>query len=325
MAVLGAAWPDARPGDPEPLVGGYWATMFRVPVSGQPEGVADEVVVRHAPSRARGAMEAEVQRAVAAAGVATPALWVSRPDRSGQGWWSVMDLVAGAPPVDGLDGLAALRKARSLARTLPVQLAGAAAALHALDPTPVTAAVRDVAPEVVWSPRAMLDHLRARAVELGRDDVATALTRLEADAPTVQAEVLCHGDLHPLNVLERDGEIVLIDWSGALVADPCFDLAFTELLLANPPVALPRVLAPVGPWVGRVLARRFLAAYRRAAPSVSLGPLPWFGALHSARVIVEQAGRRADGGPEAARHPFALLATAAADRLSAVTGEPVSP
>ena len=48
--------------------------------------------------------------------------------------------------------------------------------------------------------------------------------------------------------------LVVVDWTGAIVADPCFDLAFTELLLANPPLILPRPLAPVGTAAGRLLA-----------------------------------------------------------------------
>lgn len=47
-------------GTPVALLGGFWAVMFRVPVTGQPDGVASEVVVRFAPHLAMGAKEAEV-------------------------------------------------------------------------------------------------------------------------------------------------------------------------------------------------------------------------------------------------------------------------
>ena len=73
-----------------------------------------------------------------------------------------------------------------------------------------------------------------------------SLRRLVADAPTSEQAVVCHGDLHPFNILDHGGALVVVDWTGAVVADPCFDLAFTELLLANPPLALPKQLAPVG-------------------------------------------------------------------------------
>jgi aminoglycoside phosphotransferase (APT) family kinase protein len=321
-ARLRGVWPGVELGRPTPLTGGFWATMFRVPVSGQPEGVADEVVVRAAPHRSMGAKEAEVQRAIAAQGFPTPAIHVSCPDEESGGWWSVMDFVPAAPLLDGLDGLAALRRAPALARTLPVQLAQATAALHRLAPAPVAAAVREAAPEVAFTPDALLEQFRAGAGVVGREDLAAALGRLAATAPAPipAADVVCHGDLHPFNVLDRDGELVVLDWTGAILADPCFDVAFTELLLANPPLALPGPLATIGRGVGRLLARRFVTAYAAANPGAAMANLGWYRALHSARVLLEVANRRVAHGPGAGGHPFTLVAPAAAANLAAATG-----
>jgi hypothetical protein len=68
-----------------------------------------------------------------------------------------------------------------------------------------------------------------------------------------------------------------------------------------------------------LLAQRFLAAYERANPDVSMAPLGWFQALHSARVLIEVTNLRAAHGPGAGGHPFALLAPVAATHLSAAT------
>lgn len=310
-------WPDATVGEPVPLSGGFWADMYRVPLTGQPAGAPSEVVVRFAPHRSMGAKEAEVQRAIAAGGFPTPRVWLSGADDAGGGWWSVMDFVAGAPLLAGLDGVAALRRAPSLLRTLPVQLADAAARLHRLDPAPVTDAVQAAAPEVAWSTAGVLDQLRAGADTVGRSDVVAALDRLAADQPAASGEVVCHGDLHPFNVMTTDDGLVVLDWTGALLAHPCFDLAFTELLLANPPLHLPAALAPVGRLAGRLLARRFVAAYARANPMVSLESLGWFRALHSARVLVEAEHARAAHGSTGGGHPFLVVAPAAARHLSA--------
>jgi aminoglycoside phosphotransferase (APT) family kinase protein len=318
--LLRDAWPGVTPGSAVSLSGGFWASMFRVPVTGQPDGVGSEVVVRVAPHQAMGAKEAEVQRTVAAQGFPTPQVWVSQGDEARDGWWSVMDFSPGAPLLAGLDGVAALRRAPSLARRLPVQLAEVAAALHRVDPAPVTVAVQAAAPGVAWSTGAVLDQLRAGADACGRADVARALDQLAQDTPENGREVLCHGDLHPFNILDHDGTLVVIDWTGAVVADPCFDLAFTALLLANPPLALPGPMRPLGQTAGRFLARRFLAAYARADRDVSMAPLPWFRALHSARVLIEVTNLRAVHGPGAGGHPFTLVAPAAAAHVTAVTG-----
>lgn len=315
---LAGVWPGAAAGPPRALAGGYWASMHRVPVTGQPEGVAPEVVVRFAPHRTMGAKEAEVQRAVAAQGFPTPQVWVSEDDEGRDGWWSVMDFSPGSPLLDGLDGAAALRRAPSILRTLPVELARAMHALHRLDPAPVSAAVERVAPEAAWSAAAVLDQLRLGAGLVGRADVVTALDRLERDLPAPQREVLCHGDLHPFNVLDRHGELVVLDWTGAVVADPCFDIAFTKLLLSNPPLQLPRSLRPVARAAGRALARRFVASYTRLDPDISLEHLDWFEALHSARILVETAAPAAPG------HPLVLVAPAAVAQLAAFTGVDVA-
>lgn len=302
------------------MSGGFWASMFRVPVTGQPDGVAAEVVVRFAPHRVMGAKEAEVQRAAAAQGFATPAVWVSAPDDGRDGWWSVMDFSPGAPLLAGLDGVAVLGRAPALLRTLPVQLADAAAALHRLDATPIATAVQDAAPGVAWSTSEVLDQLRAGADVAGRADVVVALDALAVDLPEAGGEVVCHGDLHPFNVLRRGAELVVLDWTGAVLAHPCFDLAFTELLLANPPLGLPGSLRPVGRVAGRLLARRFVSAYTHANAHISLERLDWFRAVHSARILVEASNLRAAHGPGGAGHPFLSVAPAAAVHLSAATG-----
>lgn len=297
--------------------------MFRVPVTGQPDGVAAEVVVRFAPHRVMGAKEAEVQRAAADQGFATPSVWVSAPDDSRDGWWSVMDFSPGAPLLSGLDGVAVLGRAPALLRTLPVQLADAAVALHRLDPTPISAAVQEGAPGVAWSTSAVLDQLRAGGEASGRADVVAAVDALAAELPEAGGEVVCHGDLHPFNVLRQGEELVVLDWTGAVLAHPCFDLAFTELLLANPPLGLPSPLRPVGRAAGRLLARRFVASYARANPLVSMDRLGWYRALHGARVLVEVAHLRDAHGPGGAGHPFMSVAPAAATQLAAATGVPV--
>jgi aminoglycoside phosphotransferase (APT) family kinase protein len=153
-----------------------------------------------------------------------------------------------------------------------------------------------------------------------RHDVAAALQHLAGRAPSSSGPVICHGDLHPFNVLADGDVLTVLDWTGAILADPCFDLALTELLLTNPPLDLPRPLAALARRAGKLLARRFVAHYVTANPHASLKALDWYRALHSARVLIDVTQLRAEHGPEAGGHPWRLIAPAAASNLSTVTG-----
>ena len=206
-----------------------------------------------------------------------------------------------------------------------MQLAEIMASLHRVDAQPLTDAVHRVAPGVAWTVPDVVVHLRLGAESAGRSDVAAALAQLSTRTPTSDRPVICHGDLHPFNVLADPDGLTLLDWTGALVADPCFDIALTELLLANPPLPLPRPLAHVVRAVGTTLARRFVSAYRRANPDVSLAELEWFRALHSARVLVTDTQLRAVHGPNVGGHPLRLVAPAAARNLTSATGVRVRP
>jgi aminoglycoside phosphotransferase (APT) family kinase protein len=319
LEVVEQAQVGRAAGAPTPLSGGFWAQMWRVPVRSGNDEVVD-VVVRLAPSTELGAKEAAVQQAVAVQGYPTPPIRLSMADPCQRGWWTVMDLAPGAPLLAGLRGGAVIRQAPTLLKRLPTDLATTMVALHRLDPTPVTAAVQEVSPDVAWTVRQTLQHLRQAATALERTDVATALDRLADTAPTPTRPVVCHGDLHPFNLLADGNQVTVLDWTAAVTADPSYDIAFTELLLATPPIPLPRPLATALGRIGHVLAKRFVAAYAAENPDLSLHGLPWFRALHSARIVLDSTRLHLDPGPLAERHPFTLLADSAARRLERATG-----
>ncbi len=54
---------------------------------------------------------------------------------------------------------------------------------------------------------------------------AAALTRAQALQWPGPAGVVCHSDLHAMNLIEEDGSLILLDWEYAHVADPLWDLA----------------------------------------------------------------------------------------------------
>lgn len=192
--------------------------MYRLRLEHQPEAVPTDVVFRIAPDAAMGAKELAVQQTVADLGFATPRVRLTRPpDQELGGAWSVMDFATGTPPLGDLNGIGALRRAPTLFNRLPAQLAGPMAALHALDPEPVSAAVDAMAPTVVWRVDRLLEHFEVAASALDRPDLATAIRALIHRRPPEGVTVICHGDLHPFNLLVTDdGAVTVIDWTAAV-------------------------------------------------------------------------------------------------------------
>ena len=92
--------------------------------------------------------------------------------------------------------------------------------------------------------------------------------------------MICHGDVHPFNLLVRsNGDITIVDWTASICAEPAYDVAFTEMLVGNPPLDVPGPLRAVIRRVGATLARRFVDRYQALAPHHDLSALKWYGAL----------------------------------------------
>lgn len=237
----------ARSSAPVPLTGGFWAQLVSFRLRGAPVGWDGPLVARVMPDAATAAKETEFQRSVATAGYPTPTVRAAGgPDEGICGQpYMVMDLASGRPLLAGLDGVRALLRLPSLARRLPVTLARALADLHVIDPASV---ITELAASAVDRPPlpAMLRHLGESATGLGRSDLAAAAVWLEEHKPPEEPVRLCHGDMHPFNVLVDDGgAITVLGWSAAVIAPATYDLGVTSLLLAEPPLLVPAPLRPV--------------------------------------------------------------------------------
>jgi aminoglycoside phosphotransferase (APT) family kinase protein len=307
--------------EPHPITGGQWATIHRLHITGQPDGIPDHLVLRVAPDAEMAAKEQAVQAAAANRGIATPRVHLTGPVGGPLGGaWAVMDLAPGAPLLTDLGGAAALGHLPQLLGRLPHQLAASMASVHGLDPDPVVGHVRTRAPLVALSVSELWPHLRAGAEAGARPDLAAAIERLAETQPRQDGSVVCHGDLHPLNLIADHDRVTIIDWTGAIVAPPAFDVAFTSLLLRHPPLATPPVLRPLLTVGGALLARRFARLYQRANPSADLTHLDWYAALHAARILGDHATWTRTGDPRARQHPWHLVSPAAAKALTRATG-----
>ena len=310
----------ALDGSPVRLGGGFWAEMwtltFAAPTCG---GLPGRVVLRLAPDAQLAAWETTFQAGVAEQGYPTPTIRSSDFTPAGIGRaWSVTDHADGAPLLGGLSGLRALRSLPRLATGLPDTLARAAADLHRLDPQPIETALIAATDRTIGVD-GLLDHYLARARDLGDAPLQRTLERLASTRPDPQLRVVCHGDLHPFNVLADGSRTMVLDWTAGQIAHPAYDLAFTHLLLANPPLDAPKPVRPIINATARRVANRFITTYRKLGPHpIAAYTLDWYRSLHACRIMTDLSAWRAEGELETHRgHPWLAMEAALQPLLAA--------
>lgn len=270
---------------PTPLRGGYWAEMYSVELADPPPALAGRLVARIMPDPDTAALETAVQRHVHRCGLPVPAIrTASGPTDELDRAWMLMDHEPGQPLLSGLSALGALQRAPTLSRRLPDLLARAAADLHRcpidgpdLDEHHSHAGIQP-----------FIARIAEQAHSIGRPDLGRIARSLADRAPA--SRVICHGDLHPFNLLVDGDRWTVLDWSTAVIADPHFDLGFTTLMLAHPPLDGPAPIPKITRSVGRLLARRFLRTYTQISGTpVDPARLTWGRAVHALRTLTELA------------------------------------
>ncbi|MDG2028838.1 MAG: phosphotransferase [Acidimicrobiales bacterium] len=194
---------------PVPLTGGQSASIHRFSLAAGPDELTGRDLVLRVQEPPASSTEAVIQREVGRAGYPTPT--VHRFGEVEGHAWGVMDFAEGKTLFDA-DRAGAMRR-------IPVQLAGLMADFHQLDPGPVDAALPD-APDPVDAILAELDP-------------GSATDWLHANRPATRRRVVCHNDLHALNVLATDQGPQVIDWELASVGHPVSDVARTVLSCAR--------------------------------------------------------------------------------------------
>ena len=298
----------ALDGAPVGLNGGFWAEMWTLTLAAH-NTLPARVVLRLAPDRQLAAWETTLQAGVAALGYPTPTVRASNFTPAGNGRaWCVMDHAEGTPLLGGLSGPRALLALPRLATGIPDTLALAAANLHRLDPEPIEAALSRATDRTIGID-AVLDHYRSRASDLADAQLLRALERLAMTRPDSNLRVICHGDLHPFNVLADGDRTVVLDWTAGQIAHPAYDLAFTHLLLANPPLDAPKPLRPIINAAARRIANRFINTYTKIGPHpIDPATLDWYRGLQGCRILTDLSGWRAAGELDAHRgHPWLTM------------------
>ena len=309
---------------PEPMRGGFWAELLSFSLTHPPDGWPADLVARLMPDPGTARKETFLQRTVAAAGYPTPPVRASGGPDCGLGRaFMVMDRAAGRSALSGLDGLTPAAVPRLL-RQIPDLLAGSMARLHALDPDLVRGELEQVREVPVTVP-GLLSALARSAAEFGRPDLAGAARWLADHPPRPAPDVICHGDLHPFNLLADGDRVTVLDWSSALLAPRAYDVAFTSLLLSEPPLRVPGWQRPLVRVLGRLLARWFVRGYQRqTGTAVEPAELRWHQAVVCLRALTDVAGWvYQDAADTRAGHPWLVSGSAFARRLATLTGAPV--
>ncbi len=266
-----------------------------------------------------------MQKYLADHGFATPRvrLWAS-PTAELDSAWMLMDLVDGEPLMPSLESPRMLASLPRIARSLPDTLARCSADLHRVPVGDLALqwdAIQGTSPARGDATDDYLHDLLTQAAALDNEELARFAESLQQPRDALDKDgdpqVICHGDLQPFNVLvssshtvtNRAPAYVTLDWSTARIANHCNDLAYTSLLLSNPPLAVPGVLSPIVRMAGRFLDRRFLRSYERfSGLIVNREHLDWFVALHALRVMIDVATWKHEGTLEQhSAHPYLLM------------------
>ena len=120
---------------------------------------------------------------------------------------------------------------------------------------------------------------------------------LRKNQPSFTRPVVCHGDLHPFNLLFEGREVVtVLDWELARLAAPAYAVGRTLVLLRLAPYPMSRITRTVIQPLATALARAFERRYRERNPLHEIS-VRWHEALHCLRTlaIVEVGASLASG------------------------------
>ena len=265
------------------ISGGFDTEIYAVRLRGAPPAFAGPLVLRvlqphHDPERAL--REQATQNGVADLGYPAPRALLAVAD---------VRALGGAPflLMKRVPGRALLE---TNAVRMAIVLADLHLRLHALHPANLSRALGPA-----FTLDGYLDALGRRIERSRLEGLAPLLGWLRARRPADGALAICHGDLHPQNVLVDHGGVTgVLDWPNALVADPAFDVASTLNILRFVPAGLtsmPRVVRGFARLVQPWLARHYLARYRRRRP-IDRARLAYYEAAAALRALVRAAESR---------------------------------
>lgn len=259
----------------EPLTsidGGHEAFTGRFALAGAGNLRQKRLILRWRPPGAGVVAETLVQNVLAKQGCPVP--WVHFHGLSPnplQGDFMIMDYHPGEAMCTALD-------------TCLARLGETHAGLHQVDPGPLRRRLRAAGlTEDDFSGAGRLRQLERRSRNFAW--LRPGLQWLKVNQPAVSGPaVICHGDLHPFNILISPDDRVsaVLDWSGFVLAEAAFDVAATVALC----LTAGRCLAPALDWPRSI--NLYLEGYR-SRQSLDENNLVYFQALKCFTSLIEAA------------------------------------
>lgn len=252
------------------LTGGFDTVTASFRLRGGPADFDRDLILRILPSSAplvRLRREVATHEALVEAGFPAPRVLLFEEDRAPLGDpFLIMERLAG----DNMWASAVGPRGRmSSVLSLSRRLAEAHALLHKVDGARLkTAAARHGIDPKLLTIEGEIGRIRARIERARLAGLLPGADWLERNRPApAEAEVICHGDFHPLNIMV-DGDRLsgVIDWPQAIVAEPAFDVASTVVLLSFADAGVTGPARWMFDLVRRIPVRHYLGFYRRLRP-----------------------------------------------------------
>ena len=257
---------------PTAIDGGYESTVYGFRIGSAPEGWECPLILRINPRDANPSLvrrDEILHRVLRGAGYPVPSVLASCSDPGPLGGAFII-----AERFAGRDLFSALFPAG--ARRIVPELVELQARLHAIDSSSFVIAAREdeqgedmlEASSLDWQ----LHDMRRRIEAAALGGLVPGWAWLTSHRPAVRDPVLCHGDLHPRNILVGPGRAAkssyaVLDWTLMTLAPREFDVGSTRMLLSFAPAGVPTIVERIaGLWQERVIARRYIAEYTGRRP-----------------------------------------------------------
>jgi aminoglycoside phosphotransferase (APT) family kinase protein len=272
---------------PERLGGGFFTENHAFRLANASAPWDGPLVVRLFPNEAPADLarrEAAVQRVLAAQDYPAPAIvWFDDAARLSARRCFVMRRLPGRPMIGGIRPRELITSLPKLFRQLVDTTASAQAWLHRLDPAPLLA-------ELAGLPTGIERWLERLAAF---DGLAGGHEWLVANRPPdATRSVICHGDLHPGNMLTDGHRLTgVLDYTVVTVAEPALDVGYTTMSLDLTPIDAPRPIQHIAARFGQSLGRRYAAAYL-AQTGADLSNQRYYEALRCAGELTNVIGYR---------------------------------